>query len=147
MANEAALVELEERILAYFQRIGDMKAAASVALLIVEHVYYKHDSQATAVNQAHVFTKKWGFYGDLHPACKGKSKSVNEKEFNSKLLHPASFLGHPTVPPQPVDFCKKLEYLSTFIFEHGDEKSKTRALLCSVYYHASHYRNYKFHLH
>lgn len=122
-----------------------MKASATVALLIVEHVYYKHDSHASAVNQAHHFSKKWGNYSAIHPACKGKPASfVNTTgKKDSTVLHPASYLGHPTVVVKSVDFSRKLEELCSFIFEHGDERGKTRALLCSVYYHALHDKYYK----
>ena len=38
------------------------------------------------------------------------------------------------------DAAAKLEELSQFIFKHGDDRSRTRALLCSVYHHALHDR-------
>jgi translation initiation factor 3 subunit C len=41
-----------------------------------------------------------------------------------------------------VDFRGKLEELCGFVFKHGDERDRTRALLCSVFYHALHDRYY-----
>lgn len=134
---------MQERILLLFRRTTDNKSAAAVALLVVEHIYYKHDSHAKAVVQAHHFTKKYGTYSDLHPACKGRSDFSSVQYGNVNQYHPASFLGHPTVNAPLVDFCGKLEDLCSFIFEHGDERSKTRALLSSVYYHALHDRYYR----
>ena len=45
-----------------------------------------------------------------------------------------------TFPLVPPDAAAKLEELSQFIFKHGDDRSRTRALLCSVYHHALHDR-------
>ncbi len=143
LANEANLVELQERILTFFRKLRDNKSAASVALLIVEHIYYKHDSHAKAVIQAHNFSKKWGTYSDLHPACKGRSDFSIVDYGNSAQFHPGSFVGQPSVNAPIVDFNSRLEELCGFIFEHGDERSKTRALLSSVYYHALHDKYYR----
>jgi translation initiation factor 3 subunit C len=151
LADEATLVELSEMILKYYVRIKDNRAAAHVALLHAEHIYYKHDNVSAAVQRAHLFNKTWGKYADLHPASLGKVASAvntgNKDEFEGKrgiskaaTVHPASFLGNPTVVPPAYDAAAKLEELSHFIFKHGDDRSRTRALLCSVYHHALHDR-------
>ncbi len=147
LSDEAAIVELAESVLAYYKRVKDDRAAASVALLIVEHLYYKHDSHAMAVHRAHTFTKTWGNYSDLHPACTGKVASSSAAKQQpvkglENTVHPASYLGHPTVTPPPFNPAKRLEELCSFIFKNGDERSKTRGLLCSVYHHALHDRYY-----
>lgn len=71
LSDEAALVELSELVRAYYLRVKDNKAAAVVALMHVEHLYYKHDTIASAVQRAHEFNKTWGKYSDLHPASLG----------------------------------------------------------------------------
>ena len=73
LSDEAALVELSELVRAYYLRVKDNKAAAVVALMHVEHLYYKHDTIASAVQRAHEFNKTWGKYSDLHPASLGTS--------------------------------------------------------------------------
>lgn len=142
MSDEALLVELAEYIYSYYRRIGDEKAAAIVALLHVEHLYYKHDSVAVAVQRAYLFNKTWGKYGDLHPGCMGRIDAAAVRN-NVSIFHPASFIGSPTVNPTPLDTGSKLEELSLFIFKHGDERAKTRALLCSVYHHSLHDRYHR----
>jgi translation initiation factor 3 subunit C len=134
------LVELEESALKYYERVNDTKAAASVALFMVEHLYYKHDNHAAAVQQAHAFNKRWGNYADLHPASKGKIPSGLQQ--NAKVTHPAAFSGNPTASAPSVNYSQKLETLCNFIYKHGDDRLRTRALLCSVYHHALHERYY-----
>lgn len=72
LSDEAALVELSEGVRSYYMRVKDNKAAAVVSLMHVEHLYYKHDTIASAVQRAHEFNKTWGKYSDLHPASLGK---------------------------------------------------------------------------
>jgi len=136
LSDEALLLELAEKIQKYYQRVGDMKAAAHVALLRVEHLYYKHDSMSLEVRKAFLFTQKWGRYSDLHPACIGKTQ-INSKD--TTVFHPAAFKGTPSAPiPTNYHPSEEMENLCTFIFKTGDERSKIRALLCAVYYHAMH---------
>lgn len=144
LADEELLVELGDITLGYYQRVHDHKSAATVALLIVENLYYKHETHAAAVRKAHAFTKKWGNQVDLHPACRGKTAAgLKDHTGDVKVVHPAAFCGNPTISTTPIDFSKKLENLCNFIFAHGDERSKTRALLCSVFNHALHDRYYR----
>jgi len=147
LSDEAMLVELADSIRLYYKRIGDDKAAASVSLMIVEHLYYKHDSMAVAVQRAHMFSKSWGKYSDLHPGCKGKEASVADRTARkSDKTHPAAWSGNPSVSSDSVsafNAAAVVEELSHYIFKHGDERSKTRALLCSVFHHALHDRYYR----
>lgn len=138
-------MELAERILEYYQRVGDVKAAAEVAALIVEHMYYKHNTHALSVRQAHLFNKVWGSRADLHPACLSKSCASSGPTFpSSELIHPGSFKGTPSVPlTDAVSPDQKLQQLCDFIFKHGEKRLKSQALLSIVYHHALHDRYYK----
>ena len=105
LADEAALVELSEMVRTYYLRVKDHRAAAIVSLLHVEHLYYKHDNIAVAVNRAHVFNKTWGKYSDLHPASQGKLAAtiveVRKGVMTVDAVHPGAFLGNPTVTVTP----------------------------------------------
>lgn len=146
LSDEASIIELAETALVYYRRVKDDKSAASVALLIVEHLYYKHDSHAVAVHRAHTFKKTWGKYSDLHPACTGKIAASSSAAKIARGLettqHPASYSGNPSVVPPPFNPAKRIEELCAFIFNNGDERIKTRALLCSVYHYALHDQYY-----
>jgi translation initiation factor 3 subunit C len=142
LADEELLVELGEAALGYYQRVGEHKAGAFLALLIVEQVYYKHETQAVAVRKAHAFTKKYGAYADLHPAARGKTAAlVKDRALGDvKDIHPAAYSGNPIITNPVVDFAQKIEELCAYIYAHGDERAKTRALLCAVFHHALHDR-------
>jgi len=107
----------------------------------VEHLYYKHDTVAAAVQRAHIFNKTWGKYGDLHPACMSKKECMSKGE--PSKAHPASFMGYPSVNSPPFNAASKLDELCKFIFHYGNERCKTRGLLCSVFHHALHDRYYR----
>lgn len=137
-------MELAEVVLGHYLRVGDSKSAALVSQLIVDHMYYKHDSHAVAVRRAHLFNKTWGRYGDLHPACIGKiAAPAGGKYPSASAVHPASFLGNPTVNPPPFNPGQRLQELCTYIFKYGDKRIKTHALLALVHHHALHDRYYK----
>lgn len=108
-----------------------------MALMCLEHMYYKHDTVAIALNRANAFSKVFGRYADLHPACLGKDHSVKR---NASIYHPGSFLGTPHVAPPVFNPTAKVDEFSKYIFKHGDDRSRTRALLCSVFHHALHDR-------
>ena len=148
LADETLLIELCELLYTYFNTGNglDMKSAATMALMCVEHMYYKHDSMAVAVQRSNAFGKAFGRYADLHPASISKEGlSSNGSAVGSRdatRVHPASFLGTPTIPPVEYDPSARVDELCKYIFRHGDDRSKTRALLCAVYHHALHDRYY-----
>jgi translation initiation factor 3 subunit C len=143
LADEAYLVELLNRGFAYYQRLNDNRSSATIALMLVEHLYYKHDSQAILVEQAHAFHRKWGNVSDLHPASRSRIGN-NDREVvaDASVRHPASFSGPPTAPKiDSINYSQVLQELCTFIFKEAEEAVlKTRALLCLVYHHALHDR-------
>lgn len=129
-------MELSDQVFSYYCRVKDFNTAANVALLHIEHIYYKHDTIASAVLRAHYFNKTWGQYKDLHPASLGQISSSLSN--NVEKIHPAAFNGNPTVNPPKDNPGLKIEELCHFIFKYGDDRSKARALLCSVHHKALH---------
>ena len=141
------LVELAEKIQKYYVRVGDNTSASEVALLQLEHTYYKHDSMATAVNKAHEFKKKYGKQSLLHPACfcnkqHGDQQGASGERKEHVKVHPAASSGMPQVYPEPINYKEKVEELCQFIYNCGSERSKTRTLLCAVFHNALHDRYY-----
>lgn len=143
LADEASLIELSVLIFQYYVRVGDKNSAALVALVHVEHIYYKHSTVDQAVQRAHAFTSKWGRLTDVHPACTAKHGVVSTADQDSSKIHPATFQGYPQVDVKAVDPASTLNDLCQHIFKYGDERTKTRALLCSVFHHALHDRFHK----
>ena len=127
----------------YYKRVMDNSTAASVALLQIEHIYYKHDIIDKAVCRAHAFNKTWGRFADIHPSCTSKLVVLPQEQRDVTKAHPATFSGYPVVEVPATNPTGKIAELSQYIFKHGDERIKTRALLCSVFHHALHDRFYR----
>ena len=145
LRDEAPLTDLAAGVQAYYVRVGDDKAAATVALLRVEHMYYKHESIASAVRDAQAYRAKWGNRGDAHAASRHASVA---SERDSSKSHPGAWLGAATAaataPDDEVvgDASASVRKLCEYVYAHGDDRCRTRALLCHVAHHALHGRFY-----
>lgn len=107
--DEDTLIGMLEATIAYNKSQGDNASAADVAMMLLQLIYYKHDSKAASLKR------------DIH-VIRG---------------------GNPATAPTLYNTEAKVEDLSTFIFAHGDDKSRIRALLCAVQHHAIHDRYYR----
>ena len=137
LSDERPLEELAGSIQAYYDRSGSTETAATVALLRIEHMYYKHDSIAEAVRDAQAFRAAWGSRDDVHAASRKATAGVSTVE----KTHPGSWLGAPQTPSsQSCDTAKSLKELCGYVYDHGDDRCRTRALLCHVAHHALHGR-------
>lgn len=79
LRDEPSLVSLAALARGYYKRIGDQRSASTVALLQIEHMYYKHDSIANAVHKAQKFSEKFGSSGEIHPACLSEAATASAK--------------------------------------------------------------------
>ncbi|EGZ15891.1 hypothetical protein PHYSODRAFT_561619 [Phytophthora sojae] len=137
--DESLLIEVAERVQKFYARKKDYARAATMALVRAELIYYKHDSVASALFEAQAKRAKFGDPVFLHPAC--TSVNANKtNEFDASKTHPASVMGQPSVDVTPVDAEKLLRDVCRFVFQHGDIRAKTRAMLCRIYHHALHDR-------
>ena len=128
LRDERPLEELAGSIQAYYDRSGSTETAATVALLRIEHMYYKHDSIAEAVRDAQAFRAAWGSRDDVHAASRKATAGVSTVE----KTHPGSWLGAPQTPSsQSCDTAKSLKELCGYVYDHGDDRCRTRALLCA----------------
>ncbi|KAH7474605.1 hypothetical protein PRIC1_013268 [Phytophthora ramorum] len=137
--DENLLIEVAERVQAFYASKKDFQRAATMALVRAELIYYKHDSVASALYEAQAKRAKFGDPVFLHPAC-SSTNATKTKEFDVSTTHPASVLGQPSVDVTPVDAEKLLRDVCRFVFQHGDIRAKTRAMLCRIYHHALHDR-------
>eukprot|EP00644_Phytophthora_capsici_P010446 jgi/Phyca11/116367/e_gw1.30.3.1 len=130
--DENLLIEVAERVQTFYSRKNDSQRAATMALVRAELIYYKHDSVAAALFEAQAKRAKFGDPVFLHPACTS-ANAVKTKEFDASI-------GQPVVDVTPVDAEKLLRDVCRFVFQHGDIRAKTRAMLCRIYHHALHDR-------
>jgi translation initiation factor 3 subunit C len=137
---ESQLVKMCRLVQLYFERSEDMATAAQVALLCIEHMYYKHDSIAHSVAKATAFSERFGAFSDLHPACQG---SASPAKLDASKVHPASVAGKPTIEFQHENAAQIIQELcNRLIYRHGEARVRTRAMLCHIAHLALHDRFY-----
>ncbi|TDH65348.1 hypothetical protein CCR75_001355 [Bremia lactucae] len=136
--DESLLYDVAERVQTLYAR-KDPQRAATMALVRAELLYYKHDSVAAALYEAQAKRAKYGDPVFLHPACTSMN-AVKLTDCSGAIVHPASVLGQPSVDVAPVDIEKHLRDVCRFVFQHGDIRAKTRAMLCRIYHHSLHDR-------
>ena len=138
LRDEAKLVTLIERFQNYFEKQGMVAETTKCAQLRLEHLYYRHDTIAHQVDRAAMFCDRFGESSMLHPACLNSEEGSGE-DFSS--VHPAAFEGMPVLEETPkVDFSGVIGNLCKYVYEHGSESAKTRAIICQIFHHALHGR-------
>ncbi len=156
LRDESKLVRLLSRFQSYYEAQaakGDKHAtdaAAQLAQLRIEHIYYRHDTIAKQVDKAALFHEKFGEGTMLHPACIVAASSSGDDSIQSKTdftsVHPGSFLGKPTLDESDqtiadsINFTELMSNLCKYVYRYGTDKAKTRAIICQIYHHALHDR-------
>ena len=138
--DEGPLVELAKRVYAYCTRAAfkvDKEGASSMALLQAEWKYYKHSSIAYGVHVSRVRRKALGDAEFFHPSCLTATVSTTQ---DASCTSPGSWSGKPTCEIPDIDVHSELKSLCHFVYEHGNDRKKTRAMLCHIYHHALHDR-------
>lgn len=126
LRDEVKLVELLTVFERYFDRVGSRPDAATLAELRVEHLYYRHDSIIMQVAQA-----------TEAAAAAAKDVVDNDEAASSNPPRPSTSAAN---APANISSASNLEQLCTYIYQHGSDRQKTRAMLCHIYHHAIHDR-------
>ncbi len=123
LRDEIKLVELLTIFQRYNNRVGSKTDAAMLAELCEEHLYYRHDSIVMMqVAQA------------TEAAAGSKAKDGDDEEMTT----PSPPAGEDA--KEDVNMARKISNLCTYIYQHGSDRQKTRAMLCHIYHHAIHDR-------
>jgi translation initiation factor 3 subunit C len=158
LRDESKLVRLLARFQSYYEAraaappstvIGeDIKtataAAAQLAQLRIEHIYYRHDTIAKQVDKAALFYERYGEGSMLHPSCIVATTASETADFS--CIHPGAYFGKPAldeadqVLADSINFTELMSKLCNYVYRHGTEKAKTRSIICQVYHHALHDR-------
>jgi len=122
LQDEHQLNDVARGVAQYYIRAGDTAGAATAALLRLEHVYYKHDTFVAGVR-------------DHAKAVEARDAAVAANASGGDTVDVPAVPDF--TPPTAV-----VKQLAEFVYKFGDDRCRTRALLCHVAHHALHGRFY-----
>eukprot|EP00735_Rhodelphis_limneticus_P009130 TRINITY_DN2556_c0_g1::TRINITY_DN2556_c0_g1_i1::g.19161::m.19161 TRINITY_DN2556_c0_g1::TRINITY_DN2556_c0_g1_i1::g.19161 ORF type:complete len:969 (-),score=310.54,sp/Q9XHM1/EIF3C_MEDTR/40.77/0.0,eIF-3c_N/PF05470.7/6.9e-186,PCI/PF01399.22/5.7e+03,PCI/PF01399.22/1.5e-14,Baculo_DNA_bind/PF04786.7/0.015,Baculo_DNA_bind/PF04786.7/3e+03,DUF4363/PF14276.1/7.9,DUF4363/PF14276.1/21,TPR_2/PF07719.12/1.5e+04,TPR_2/PF07719.12/2.1,TPR_2/PF07719.12/1.5e+03,PTS_IIA/PF02255.11/5.8e+03,PTS_IIA/PF02255.11/1.5,PTS len=124
LQDEQIFLEMAYAVQCYYHYRGDSLYVTRIASRRLEHMYYKHDSLVQLARQREAQKGPFPARDGIDMPCSietirnARGKTLEEPDEPRVLIH----------------------NLATLIYKHGDERSKSRAMLCHIYHHALHDR-------
>ena len=134
LKDELVLEALVSKAQEYYRNVGKTTLEASVAFLRLELVYYKYSSDTDVLKQRLLAIRAAG--KAISEQSKEKDEEKRKVEEEKVEEAPPAF----SIPPPPVNIADQglVGQLATFLYKHGSDQSRVRALLMHVYHLSLH---------
>ncbi len=153
LQDEPSFLEICERTQTYYERVGKLKHGSRVAGRRVEHLYYKLDSRTpfTLGSSGFLITPTTPATSSTEttttptptPTSDNNNDQAAASQQSTTAAAPLTASSTSVSSASKEDTKELLEKLTHLIYTHGDERLKTRTMLCHIYYHAIHDRFYE----
>ena len=130
LKDEPVLLALAQKVLDYLTRVADVKSRPKVALRLVEHFYFKTANVYDAMRRLTQLQQQQGLEASaLGGGAAAAPEEDDEGDEKVEVKVPSDYsMGE--------DCQIVLQELVSIIFQSGDERTKARAMLCSIYHKA-----------
>uniref|UniRef100_A0A7S3VP13 Eukaryotic translation initiation factor 3 subunit C n=1 Tax=Dunaliella tertiolecta TaxID=3047 RepID=A0A7S3VP13_DUNTE len=130
LKDEPVLLALAQKVSDYLQRNGDMRNLAKVTLRLVEHFYFKTQAVYNAMRKLTMLQQQEAAAAAAATSTEAE-EAVEEPDEVVEVKVPSDYV-------MGEDSHSVMRSLVTIIFKHGDERTKARAMMCSIYHKAIH---------